>query len=171
MPVVVTRSGGPPRVPMERIAKLVSMLAPSLIRERSKQGIDIHDRAMAAYSPGYRERIVGAGESPSVDLTVTGGLLGSVRAVSIDWWMDETGSGFKIVIAPGTGTSAAVSFSDGKAKRTGRRSPTHATLGAIHHYGLGNAPPRPWLALSPKDLASLMRQLLDAGIAIPLRGR
>ena len=167
MPVVVTRSGGPPRVPMERIAKLVSMLAPSLIRERSKQGIDIHDRSMTAYSPGYRERIVSAGESPSVDLTVTGGLLGSVRAVSFE----VREAGFTIVIAPGTGTSAAVSFSDGKAKRTGRRSPTHATLGAIHHYGLGRAPPRPWLALSPKDLASLMRQLLDAGIAIPLRGR
>jgi hypothetical protein len=86
-------------------------------------------------------------------------------------WRRIGGTGFTIVIAPGTGTSAQVSFVDGKAKRTGRRSPTHATLGAIHHYGYGTAPARPWLALSPKDLASLMRQLLDAGIAIPIRGR
>jgi hypothetical protein len=167
MSIVVTRSGGPPRVPMERIAKLVATLAPGLIRERTGKGLDIRDKGFVQYSKDYKDAKVAAGRNPGVNLTVTNGLLGSVAAVSVV----VTEQGFTIVIAPGAGTSAATRFVDGVAKRTGKRSPTHSVLGAIHHYGRGHMPARPWLALSPKDMASLMRQLLDAGIAIPLRGR
>jgi hypothetical protein len=167
MSIVVTRSGGPPRVPLERIAKLVATLAPGLIRERTGKGLDIRDKGFVQYSKDYGDAKVAAGRNIGVNLTVTNGLLGSVAAVSVV----VTEQGFTIVIAPGAGTSAATRFVDGVAKRTGKRSPTHSVLGAIHHYGRGNMPARPWLALSPKDMASLMRQLLDAGIAIPLRGR
>ena len=167
MSIVVTRSGGPPRVPLERIAKLVATLAPGLIRERTGEGLDVRDRPFKPYSRDYLLAKTSAGRNPGVNLTVTNGLLGSVAAVSVV----VTEQGFTIVIAPGAGTSAATRFVDGVAKRTGKRSPTHSVLGAIHHYGRGHMPARPWLALSPKDMASLMRQLLDAGIAIPLRGR
>lgn len=167
MSVIVTRSGDPPRVPLERIAKLVATLAPSLIRERTGKGLDVRDKGFVKYSKDYEDAKVAAGRNAGVNLTVTNGLLGSVAAVSVV----VTEQGFTIVIAPGAGTSAAVQFTDGKAKRTGKRSPTHSVLGAIHHYGRGRMPARPWLALSPKDMKSLMRQLLDAGIAIPLRGR
>ena len=167
MSIVVTRSGDPPRVPLARIAKLVATLAPGLIRERTGKGLDVRDKGFVQYSKDYEDAKVAAGRNAGVNLTVTNGLLGSVAAVSVV----VTEQGFTIVIAPGAGTSAAVQFVDGKAKRTGKRSPTHSVLGAIHHYGRGRMPARPWLALSPKDMLSLMRQLLDAGIAIPLRGR
>lgn len=167
MSIVVTRSGDPPRVPLQRIAKLVATLAPGLIRERTGEGLDVKDRPFKAYSRDYLLAKTAAGRNAGVNLTVTNGLLGSVAAFSVV----VTENGFTIVIAPGAGTSAAVQFVDGKAKRTGKRSPTHSVLGAIHHYGRGRMPARPWLALSPKDMESLMRQLLDAGIAIPLRGR
>ena len=167
MSLVVTRSGGPPRVPLERVAKLVAALAPGLIRERTGEGLDVRDRPFVAYSRDYLLAKTSAGRNPGVNLTVTNGLLGSVAAVSVV----VTEQGFTIVIAPGAGTSAATQFVDGVAKRTGKRSPTHSVLGAIHHYGRGQMPARPWLALSPQDMASLMRQLLDAGIGIPLRGR
>jgi hypothetical protein len=167
MSIVVTRSGGPPRVPMERIAKLVATLAPSLIRDRTGEGLDVRDKPFLKYSKHYKDAKVAAGRNPGVNLTITNGLLGSVAAVSVV----VTEQGFTIVIAPGAGTSAATRFVGGVAKTTGERSPTHSVLGAIHHYGRGRMPARPWLALSPKDMASLMRQLLDAGIAIPLRGR
>ena len=167
MSVVVTRSGDPPRVPLERIAKLVATLAPGLIRERTGKGLDVKDKGFVQYSKDYKDAKVAAGRNAGVNLTVTNGLLGSVAAVSVV----VTEQGFTIVIAPGAGTSAAVRFIGGVAKNTGERSPTHSVLGAIHHYGRGRMPARPWLALSPKDMASLMRQLLDAGIAIPLRGR
>jgi phage gpG-like protein len=167
MSVVVTRSGDPPRVPLDRIAKLVATLAPGLIRERTGKGLDVRDKGFVQYSKDYKDAKVAAGRNAGVNLTVTNGLLGSVAAVSVF----VTEQGFTIVIAPGAGTSAAVQFVDGKATRTGKRSPTHSVLGAIHHYGRGRMPARPWLALSPKDLESLMRQLLAVGIAIPLRGR
>ena len=167
MSIVVTRSGDPPRVPLERIAKLVAALAPTLIRERTGKGLDVKDKGFVQYSKDYENAKVAAGRNAGVNLTATNGLLGSVAAVSVV----VTEQGFTIVIAPGAGTSAAVRFVGGVAKNTGERSPTHSVLGAIHHYGRGRMPARPWLALSPKDMASLMRQLLDAGIAIPLRGR
>lgn len=167
MSVVVTRSGDPPRVPLDRIAKLVATLAPGLIRERTGKGLDVRDKGFVQYSKDYKDAKVAAGRNAGVNLTVTNGLLGSVAAVSVF----VTEQGFTIVIAPGAGTSAAVQFVDGKATRTGKRSPTHSVLGAIHHYGRGRMPARPWLALSPKDMESLMRQLLAVGIAIPLRGR
>ena len=167
MSVVVTRSGDPPRVPLERIAKLVATLAPSLIRDRTGEGLDVKDRRFKPYSRDYMLAKTAAGRNAGVNLTVTNGLLGSVAAVSVV----VTEQGFTIVIAPGAGTSAAMRFVGGVAKNTGERSPTHSVLGAIHHYGRGRMPARPWLALSPKDMESLMRQLLDAGIAIPLRGR
>ena len=118
MSIVVTRSGDPPRVPLARIAKLVATLAPGLIRERTGKGLDVKDKGFIQYSKDYKDAKVAAGRNAGVNLTVTNGLLGSVAAVSVV----VTEQGFTIVIAPGAGTSAAVQFVDGKAKRPAREA-------------------------------------------------
>lgn len=157
MGVTTRQTGKPLKIPTERIARAVATLAPGIIRERVARGLDVDGEPFAGYSARYRRALSDGGEGTNVDLLMTGGMLGSVRAVDVD----VHGDAATVTIAPGTGTSAQVQLSDGVAHRTSRRSPPHNVLGAYLHYGTATAPARPWLGLSSEDRKSLWRQVAD----------
>lgn len=157
MSLVITRSGGPMGVDVSRFVKTLEVEAVARIQRRTASGFDIFDKAFAGYSTQYTKALVRGGEGTSVDLSLTGGLLKSVHVVSTT----TTGTTTTIVIAPGTGTSPAVSLGGGVAKRTGSRTTSHNEVGYYLHHGTPTMRARPWLALSPKDRRD-MRAVLES---------
>ena len=138
-----------------KMADLVAALAIGHVKKRTREGRDIHDRPFRPYSAMYRAQLAEGGEGTNVDLSVTGGLLNSVKLLRKDVRKD----GFLVRIGPGSSTSPSVHFDGGAAKRTGRRGPAHNILGAWLHYGRGKLPARPWLGLSPQGRREINRAI------------
>lgn len=142
---------GTAMIPRKKILRQIAALAPALIRERSRRGLDIYDTPFAPYSRDYAERRSNAGYNAApVTLTDSGGLLNGIRVVEV---ADD-----HVTIAPGTGQSRSTKLTG----KTGSKN-SQVVIGQWLHEGGGNLPPRPWLALSPEDLNKLTRQLVDSG--------
>lgn len=162
MSVTVTKRGEH-KVDVERMVAILKTEAVSRILRRTAQGVDATDKPFVGYSSGYLRALMEGGEATSVDLRLTGGLLNSVRVVRVERVSAHV---TRIVIAPDSGTSPAVSLADGRAQRTARRGPPHNALGRWLHYGTPRMPPRPWLRLSPKDrlgIRTMLRRALAGG--------
>lgn len=101
MGVKITRRGQQLTFSGERIAKTIAGLVPGMILRRTTQGIDMNGQQFAPYSKRYQRKLKRMGEDPKVDLRVSGGLMGSVKARSIEILKDAV----RVVVAPDTGTS------------------------------------------------------------------
>lgn len=169
--VEVIHKGERARVDVLAIAKGIAAFLPGLIIDRVDAGLDIHDKAFAPYSPSYRAALQMAGEDTKVDLRLTGGLINSVKVRRI---VRKSDGVVVVHVGPDSGTSPRVPLAppwvsgdaDARAawmahppKRSGRRGPQHNAVGAYLHKGTATMRPRPWLGLSPRDLADLRRML------------
>ena len=126
---------------LARILDVIVPVAVAMIQRRSAKGLDVNGAPFKPYSPEYAEALREGGESTAVDLTVTGSYLAGISERSRT--VDAARGTATAVIGPGTGTSEQRHFADGKAKRTGRRSPPHAVLArylSIHRKHLGLTP-------------------------------
>ena len=158
MGITTKRSGPPPKFDAVKAAKLISGYAPGAILRRTAQGIDATGAAFAPYSASYRNTLGKMGEDQSIDLRLTGGLMGSIKAREVR----VTAAGVEVVIAPDTGTSPAVTAKDGRAKRTGQQGPQHNVLGYWIHHGTADMKARPFMGLSPEQENELNRILAAA---------
>lgn len=157
----VTRVSPPMTVNTARLVATLQAEAVSRIIRRTARGVDANDRAFAPYSASYIRKLVAGGEDVRVDLRLTGGLLNSVKVVRTE----RRGNATIIVIAPDTGTSHAVTLTGGRAARSreGARALPHNVVGAYLHRGIKpHLPPRPWLRLSPRDIAGMRTALYRA---------
>lgn len=146
-----------------RALSLISSLAAGFIRKRTADGKDISGAPFKPYSPMYREMLTKGGEDANqVDLTVTGGLLASINERK----RTVTAHGGSVVVGPDTGTSPRVSFRDGRAVRTGGRSPPHNVIGAWLHFGRGRMPPRKFLGLTPRERQKISKALTRASAKV-----
>lgn len=142
---------------------IISSLASGFIRKRTASGKDIHGNPFASYSSSYKARMAEGGEDPNrVDLTVTGGLIASINERS----RSVHGNGGSVIIGPDTGTSPAVAFLKGRAKRTGKRGPAHNILGAWLHFGTPKMPARPFLGLTQKERQKISKALTRASAKV-----
>jgi hypothetical protein len=160
MTLTVTRTGRPMSVNLQHLVKVLQVEAVARIQRRTASGTDIRDRPFEGYSAGYVKALLAGGEGTSVDLTLTGALLKSVQVIRTV----REGRRITIVIAPGTGTSPAVSLAKGRARRTGGRSTSHNVVGYHLHHGTPHMRARPWLALSPKDRARMRAAIYRASL-------
>ena len=158
MGVTVKTSGEPPRWNGAKVAKVIGALVPGMIIRRTGQGIDRNGAPFAPYSQAYREALSRGGESPAIDLRLTGGLMNSIKVRS----SVHTDHDATVTIAPDTGTSPAVTLADGRAKRTGRRGPPHNVLADWIEHGTGRAPPRPFMGLTEEQERQLWAAILKS---------
>ena len=155
MGLTVHRTGGKTIIDVDAIAKKCAALIPGYILRRCGDGRDIHDKPFAKYSGSYMHALVAGNESTVVDLRLTGGMLNSVKLRDTK----RSGEGLELIFGPDTGTSPAVSLADGRAKRTAKRGPPHNVVGYWIHHGTPTMKARPWLGLSPRDMASLKKAI------------
>jgi hypothetical protein len=104
MGITTRRTGTPVKFDGAKAAKLIAGFVPGAILRRTDKGIDAKGNAFALYRPGYRNTLAAMGEDGKVDLRLTGGLLNSIKARSIE----TTADGVRVTIAPDTGTSPEV---------------------------------------------------------------
>jgi hypothetical protein len=155
-----TRVTPPMRLDTEALVATLKTEAVSRILRRTARGIDADDKPFAGYSAGYTRALMAGGESVDVDLRLTGGLLNSVKVIEVK----RVGSSTVITIGPDTGTSPAVSLGQGRARRTGKRSPSHSTVGYWLHHGTPHMRARPWLRLSPRDREGMRQAVYRASM-------
>lgn len=101
MGVKITRRGQQLTFDGRRVAAVVKGLVPGMILERTNKGIDANGQQFAPYSKRYQQYLKRGGEDPKVDLRLSGGLLNSVKARSIEILKESV----RVVVAPDTGTS------------------------------------------------------------------
>lgn len=178
MGLIVERKGKKIEIKVAQALDWLSAQAIGIIQRRTSKGLAIGGAPFAAYSPAYRAQLAAMGETQKVDLTVTGAMLADLREVgrtANEWYGSVT-------IGPGTGTSEkrkppSKRTASGKLKKkppkpravkTGQRSPPHNVLAAIHHFGRGNVPARPWVGLSKAEehnlLVELAKRLIGGGL-------
>lgn len=148
-------------VDYKRAASLMSSLAIGHVKRRTAAGTDIHGRPFRPYSPGYRQKLIDAGQDPNVNLMLTGGMVGSVQEKG----RRVSRTMAQVIIGPGTGTSPAVSLGR-TARRTSRRGPPHNIVGGYHQRGAGSMPARKWLGLSPKGRKQIADALKKKGAGV-----
>jgi hypothetical protein len=146
MAITTKRTGTPVKFNGEKAGKLIAAYVPGAILRRTDQGISSTGAAFAPYRPSYRATLAAMGEDQKVDLRLTGGLMGSIKARDIQVTPDCV----RVTIAPDAGTSPAVYAADGKAKRSGDRGPPHNVLGYWIHHGIGMVA-RPFMGLTPEQ--------------------
>jgi hypothetical protein len=155
MGVTIRRTGKPYKFDAVKVEKLIKAYVPGAIIRRTDKGISSTGSIFAPYSPEYVDALRRGGESTAVDLRLTGGLINSIKVVSID----VSANSLRFVIAPDAGTSPSVTLADGRAKRKSGRSPPHNVLGYWIENGTASMPARPFLGLTPaqeKELAILL---------------
>ena len=160
MAITTKRSGTPAKFDGQKAGKLIAGYVPGAILRRTDQGLDIKGNPFAPYRPSYRDALAAMGEDGKTDLRLTGGLLNSVKARSIE----TTADGVRVTIAPDTGTSPQVYAADGKAKRSGKRGPPHNVLGYWLHHGTPTMQARPFMGLSPEQERELLALLTRARV-------
>jgi hypothetical protein len=158
MGITTTRTGTPAKFDAAKAAKLIAAFVPGAILRRTDKGISSTGAAFAPYSSSYRKTLAAMGEDQKIDLRVTGGLMGSIKARDIV----VTPDGVSVTVAPDPGTSPAVHANDGKAKRSGRRGPQHNVLGYWIHNGTATMTARPFLALTAEQARELFQMLVKA---------
>ncbi len=129
---VTRRVSGPrPVIDVAGDAARVAEVIADVIRRRVRSGVDIFDRPFVPYAEGYARR----NASGVVDLKTEqpGGLLDTLRVT-----VSRSGERITITVAP---------------------SPENARVGTFLHHGTPTMRARPWLGLSPRDLATLQRLL------------
>ncbi len=132
---------------MRKLIRTLGVLVEGEIKSRTHKGIGIDDRPLPPYSAAYKRQLKKGGEnSQRVDLTVTGGLVNSVKSTE----PRTLKTGGSLLIQPGTGNSPEVRFEGGVARRTGKRGPPHRIVGTWLHEGTGKMRARPWLGISPE---------------------
>ena len=160
MGITTKRTGTPAKFDGQKAGKLIAGYVPGAILRRTDQGLDVKGSQFAPYRPAYRDALVAMSEDGKVDLRLTGGLLNSIKARSIDVSTD----GVRVTIAPDTGTSPQVHASDGKAKRSGKRGPPHNVLGYWLHHGTPTMQARPFMGLTPDQERELLALLTKARV-------
>src|SRR5574337_2157638 len=103
MPVKV-RTQGKIELDMSAMLDFAVATAVGIVQRRTSQGIAVDGSAFAPYSPSYEKTLALMGESPDVDLTVTGAYIASIGERSRTITADRASA----VIGPDTGTSAEV---------------------------------------------------------------
>ena len=76
-----------PRMPKfngRAVAAVIKAIVPGAILERTNRGVDANGNQFAPYSNRYIDFLLRGGESPKVDLRLSGGLLNSVKARGAD---------------------------------------------------------------------------------------
>ena len=159
MPIEVKRTGTVPRFNAAKAAQIIRAYVPGAILRRTDRGVSSTGAPFAPYSKSYREKLIAGSEDTKVDLRLTGGLMNSIKGV-----VTTTATQVAVTFAPDTGTSPQVSLGNGKAKRTGRRSPPHNVLGWYLHHGNGKMPPRPFMGLTTAEETSLAKLLRSANL-------
>ena len=151
------RKTPPPRVPKvdtRKVAELVASLVIGHIRERCESGVDIDGKPFLAYADDYRDTRLALGRNAStVDLLMTGGLMGSVQVVERT---DDT-----ITLGLGTGTSSQrrAPTKGNRRKRAGeKRGPPHNLLGQWHQDGAGHNKRRRWFGVSKQGDEEVKRE-------------
>lgn len=169
--VEVIHKGEKARIDVLTIAKRIAAFSPGLIIDRVDAGLDIHDKPFAAYSPNYRAALALAGEDQKVDLRLTGGLINSVKVRRIVRKSDgvvvvhvgpDAGTSPRVPLAPPwvvNDPEARAAWMKNPPRRDGKRGPAHNAVGAYLHQGTPTMKARPWLGLSPRDLADLRKML------------
>jgi hypothetical protein len=155
--------GGPRRVDVEALLRLIASLVVGHIRERTGKGLDVDDKPFKPYSEDYAADRAALGRNTSpVTMLMTGGMVGSVGIV------DEDAD--SVTIGLGTGTSPQLSppTRTRRRKTTGKRGPPHNLLGRWHQEGQGNNPKRRWFGVSPRGDKAIRRQVQDG--KPPLKG-
>lgn len=147
--------GGPPRFNPEAIAKVIAGLVPGMILRRTEKGLDANGQQFAPYSARYRKHLRDLGEDPKVDLRVSGGLMNSIKARSIEILKDAV----RVVVAPDAGTSPVWTKRKdkaGRASRTiGKQSPPHNIVGYWLHHGTPKMRARPFMGLTAEQWRTL----------------
>jgi hypothetical protein len=169
--VEVIRKGEKARIDVPTIAKRIAAFSPGLIIDRVDAGLDISDKPFAPYSPNYRAALALANEDQKVDLRLSGGLINSVKVRRI---VRKSDGVVVVHIGPDAGTSprvplappwvvndpqARAAWAKNPPRRRGKRGPPHNAVGAYLHQGTPTMKARPWLGLSPRDLADLRKLL------------
>lgn len=181
--VTVKRSGKIPKFDLEKAIATVKAFVPGAILARTDKGIDATGKAFTGYSAEYYAKLSGAGEDTKVDLRLTGGMLNSIKARKVT----KSGGGAEIVFAPGTGGSPEMAFvsqstktakdkkfqhlspserADKKYKlvKTGGRGPPQNVVAYWIHNGTDDMPPRPFLALTAKEVKYLQDLFIKVGL-------
>lgn len=170
MGITVTKRPKMPRFNGRAVAALIKALVPGGIVERTGRGIDMHGRQFAGYSNRYIDFLLRGGESPKVDLRLSGGLMNSIKARGVD----ITDNRVVVTVAPDTGTSPVwrpkagglarfekrlktgkVTAGSFTMRRTSKQSPQHNILAHYLHYGTATIKARPFLGLTPEQTKSL----------------
>jgi len=158
--ITTKRTGTPAKFDGAKAGKLIAAFVPGAILRRTDQGRSSIGAAFAPYRQSYREALAAMGEDQKVDLRLTGGLMNSIKARSIE----ASADGVRVTIAPDAGTSPAVHAAGGKAKRSGDRGPPHNVLGYWLHHGTPHMAARPFMGLTPDQERELYQLLVRAKI-------
>lgn len=153
--VTVTKKGSV-EIRLNALLDFLVAAAVGVIQRRSAKGVGLNG-PFPAYSPSYAAALREGGESTAVDLTVTGAYLAGISERSRT--VDVAGMKASATIGPGTGTSEQRHFADGKAKRTGKRSPPHAVLARLLSIKY------PHLGLRPEEMKQLAAQAAKIALA------
>jgi hypothetical protein len=155
MGVTIRRTGKPYKFDASKVEKVIKAFVPGAIIRRTSKGISSTGSSFAPYRESYQQALRRGGEDQAVDLRMTGGLINSIKVVSID----VSANSLRFVIAPDAGTSPSVSLAGGRAKRTGGRSPPHNVLGYWIEHGTSQMAARPFMGLTAdeeRQLATLL---------------
>jgi hypothetical protein len=157
--VLIRQNQGRLFVNLPELAERLKADVVGRILRRVAKGKDIRDKVFAPYSRPYGRQLNRAKEDDRVDLRLTGGLLNSLKVISVEIEPARV----VIRIAPDTGGQTRVQFGKGVVKRKGRGPQTHNQVGFWLHYSPRNPKKaRPWLGLSPEDKSAMRRYLWQA---------
>lgn len=181
MGIKVTRRGQQLTFDGRRVAAVVKGMVPGMILERTNKGIDANGQQFAPYSRRYQNFLRRGGEDPKVDLRLSGGLMNSIKARSIEILKESV----RVVVAPDAGTSPVWAPKAGGQKRyaraerkfkrlsdagdysthvagrqmsrayrmqrTGKQSPPHNIVGYWLHHGTPKMKARPFMGLTDEQ--------------------
>ena len=172
--ITVVRKPRMPKFNGRAVAAVIKAIVPGAILERTNRGVDANGNQFAPYSNRYIDFLLRGGESPKVDLRLSGGLLNSVKARGAD----VNDNRVTIIVAPDAGTSPVwkpkagglARFEKRLAKgkqtagsftmqRTGKQSPPHNVVAHWLHYGTAHTPARRFLALTKEQTEMLFREI------------
>ncbi len=158
MPTQIQKSGPKPQLPDKSLTASIGQAALGEIQYRTGRSIGANDVRFAPYSLKYLKALQRASQQLSVDLQLTGRLMGSLRTRVVT--VSPTVS--SVEVFAGTGAAGKTSLAEGRLQRKGSTSLSLNRLGYYLHHGTGDLPARPWLGLPVKVLEQLWHDLYDS---------
>ena len=185
---VTVTSGDAPKLDLMAVVRRISPEITGMMKTRARKGLDVNGQPFAPYAPSTVEQYARGGESSKVDLTITGAMiLGLAERVAERL---VAGGRAEMLFGPGSGTSEErrlvrhrtksgklttkslgknawgieVGRSQGRAAKTGERSPPHTQHAAWIHFGTERMPARPFVGLTEAEEAAIGKLIAEVAL-------